>query len=371
MRVESDASWIPTTFLSLCDRPVHLPLPLWSSTLAQRMQELQADPESNVGALTECCNQAALLQVLSGKSDAAHAICLAQLEWIARLHARLARNDVLAFALQPWVNLGRLHRRSPDAGQSLKHFSLAVAYRERRDVALGPCLVSGADWDQIVCVDDVLPRFLWTVYIVDSFKTLAVHGDFGRARDLLAHQRPLLPGDLTALADEADILRLLAEGRFAEVGVMSSQSPTASVQEGIAFLEYEMAAYIGTRSLEQATELGEALNSLCSSGGFKTIPVIGQINLLSQLGNMHHALRDTRSTRHIFEQGLAVAIQCNDTRSRAYFERRLSEPAPADAESLHTGDPAAKSRPRIPPDTGENHVADLSRLVLAFLNSAG
>lgn len=332
MRPDRDAAWLPKSFLSMSDRPIHLPLPTWTSILAQRIDELRGDRAINVGPLTECFNQTALLQVMVGDNEAARMICMAQLQWIARLSRTLNKEDTLAFALQPWVNLGRLHRLEQATDRSLEYFSLAVAFTERREVKLGPCTVQASAWESIVRVYDLVPLFLWTVFIVDSYKAYAASRDFCGATQLLASQKSVVPSKFGSLISEADVLRLLAEGRFEEALTVASCTDTATVQEATAFLVYEMACHIGRNDLRQATAYGMALNSLCASEAFATLPAIGRINLLTQIGILHESVGDEGSAAIAYIRGFELAAGCNDTKSVMHLGRRLSERLEFDAE---------------------------------------
>lgn len=332
-RAHGGHRWVPTTFLSINSRPVFRPVPVWAERLAEQLAVLGAEA-TDPGGLSECFNQSALLQTIVGDNEAARSICWGQIDWAVRLSDRRGDRGLLAYALQPWVNLGRLDVRQRQLAQALDHFSLAVSYAQRRALRLGPCTITGSDWDAIAHLGDddwsrssagSLPRFLWTVFVVDSYRAYTAMRDPRGAERLLRSQRQSAPIEIANLIDEADVLRLLAQGCFDQAAAICSQVESATAQETFAYLEYQMACDIGRQALDSASALGLTLGVLCRSAAFAEISAVGRITLLTQLGHMLEVIGQEASAATAYSLALEVADSCCDERSIVMLTALLAQ----------------------------------------------
>src|ERR1043165_7518960 len=96
--------------LSLGDRPVLRDLARWCDLL---LSDLRAPASTgDLMVVSTALKQYALIEALRGHGERAEAACPAQIRWAVRTAGAMGDRRLLAHAMQPWVNLGRLHRRA-------------------------------------------------------------------------------------------------------------------------------------------------------------------------------------------------------------------------------------------------------------------
>lgn len=135
-----------------------------------------------LASAAEAHNKAALLLSDCGLSDRAHELCWRQFD-IFHSHAPLTPKAA-KLALQPVVNLGRLHIRDHRADHA--HQLLTHAYQALRTNT--PSLIDGREYDLNELIDgrtesrQELVRFLWAVLLADGTRALTRAGRWGEAR---------------------------------------------------------------------------------------------------------------------------------------------------------------------------------------------
>jgi hypothetical protein len=337
--------WIPSTFLSITTRPAFPPLALWAHRLANTVEELQG-PEAqaaDLGALSECFNQTALVLTLSGDHEGALAVCEAQIAWADRLSHRHRDRGLLAYTLQPWINMGRLHLRGGRVAQSLRHFALAEAFAGRRTIELGSAVIDEPAWEAIVCHAGQIPQVLWTVYVVDSFKAYVSIQDLDALDALLSAARSSAPAELAPIVAEADVLRLFAQRRFDDAASVCSACRATTTQATFAFLEHDMACAIGRDWMQAARASGTTIEMLCRTDAFASIPPVGQIALLTQLDCMLAATGMVELARTSRLRAARIAHECGDDRSTKRLRGTLDDQADRAAAP-----PDPRARPTTP-----------------------
>ncbi|NYH77183.1 hypothetical protein FHR84_000497 [Actinopolyspora biskrensis] len=141
-------------------------------------------PEQRITTAAEACNKAALILSDCGLPDRAHQLCRRQFD-LFHAHRPLAPTTA-KLALQPLVNLGRLHIRNGHGNRA--HQLLTHVYQALRTRTA--TTIDGRNIDLTDLTDDHraargdLVRFLWTVLLADGTRALT---RAGRWNDALEH----------------------------------------------------------------------------------------------------------------------------------------------------------------------------------------
>lgn len=166
-----------TTLLWPYERPARSALAPWATALTGRL----ASPGSPQETAT-WLNQAALVFSHLGATEVARWVCHEHIG----LFARAASSDrgLIALALQPTINLGRLDVLAGKHASGREHFRLAEHLAARDAVNLaGRCRVQAGDWEYLTAFDSTLEATLTTVYVIDSIQSWLAEGSH---RDILS-----------------------------------------------------------------------------------------------------------------------------------------------------------------------------------------
>ena len=158
------------------------------SSLAARVERIcdlarTAARSSDLATASAACNQAALVASDCGLPDLARQWC--QRHAFAYLRARPLDARAARYALEPLVNLARLHIRDGN-GDTAFHLldTLYEAITSRTDTAIDGILLPASDLTRSSEDHRDLRRWLWTVHLSDSPRALI---SAGRWQDALAH----------------------------------------------------------------------------------------------------------------------------------------------------------------------------------------
>lgn len=162
-------------------------------SLTERVREvsanaLTAERDRDLAMAAAAQNKAALIASDCGMPELARTLCWRQTEVYLRakpLDARTAR-----FALEPLVNLARLHTRAGDghiAYELLDSLFQTVSARSH-------ATIDGreVDFRNLTATDEdlhALVKWLWTVLLADGTRALIAAGDWTRARSQAEHLR--------------------------------------------------------------------------------------------------------------------------------------------------------------------------------------
>ncbi|MFL6449585.1 MAG: tetratricopeptide repeat protein [Bryobacteraceae bacterium] len=130
----SGKCFVPSDTVLDSGRVIRRPIEEWSRDLEGRISQLVGQ-EPKLDAVDRGCsalNNAALVFVHAGLPAAAEDICQSQLAWINRHSGTLAPGQLKVLAIQPWINLGRLYRRSRDYNRAREYFR-AIGSEEQTD----------------------------------------------------------------------------------------------------------------------------------------------------------------------------------------------------------------------------------------------
>lgn len=197
---------IPTDTLGEGGRVNRPPLRNWAAMLLERL----VPPGPGLvdwQQIEGCMNNAGLIEVYRGDFRSAEEVCKLQLRWAGRLAEKHGVAQVGEFALQPWINLGRLRRMEGDHEAALSHFALAVDVLAGKPIYLGTLTVDAEAWqanEHSGTWIDVLKN----VYIVDSVKTYLGAKNLSGAEAFLRRARALIGDEQNLLLDEMELIVL-------------------------------------------------------------------------------------------------------------------------------------------------------------------
>lgn len=186
--------------------------------------------------LTFCANNASLVLAHAGDRAGARAVCDAQIAWVAR--AGEQNPDLRIYAVQPWLNLGRLRLLEGDRAGALEHFT-AIDPRPAL-VRFGELEVPDGAWERA----RVTRAHRCAMFAVDTLRTLLGGGEVAAARAFVEE-----------LADHASgvALDVLADARLA--ALMLGGETSAAVALAVALAKDDPSV----RGAAFATRLVEAL----------------------------------------------------------------------------------------------------------------
>jgi len=166
--------FIPVDTIVDSGRVLRRPLEDWSHQLLAVIRSCsrkRPEIETIVRGCT-ALNNAALLFAHAGRPEVAEGICQSQLDWLGRLRGTLSEPDLSVMAIQPWVNLGRLYRRSRDYDRALPYFQTLDTTRFEATVRFGV-------WD--VPLSETFREAAEPIYVYENLRTHLQSGDLDRA----------------------------------------------------------------------------------------------------------------------------------------------------------------------------------------------
>jgi tetratricopeptide (TPR) repeat protein len=168
------------------DRPVRLRLEEWATARLGDLAHLKEnaayhEPEI-CGSIVDCYNEAALIEVYYGRQAHATNLCHAAMKWVADVVKDSGNAACYRFAIQPYVNLGRLDRIAKRWQESLDKFKVADEVSRGNPVAFGPIVIDPLSLEQMASTfPDV--TVLESIYILDTLKTLLKAEWYGMVLD--------------------------------------------------------------------------------------------------------------------------------------------------------------------------------------------
>jgi hypothetical protein len=175
-RARDGRTTVYNEFLIPDDRKPRLPLPLWARkvlcVVCECEEIVKRDIYAASGPLIGCLNEAALIEVYYGRLPNAGDICQAAMNWSYLVLLRTGRLSAAQFALQPYVNCGRLDRICRRWDDSIDKFKSLLAIRTSSPLAIGPIGFTCEHWAQVLREAPQWEAILESVYIVDTLKTL-------------------------------------------------------------------------------------------------------------------------------------------------------------------------------------------------------
>lgn len=240
------AEWFP---LLPRPRPACRALPRRVEEIAHLAHTAAHEPGTQrLVSAAEAHNKAALLASDCGWAERARELCWRQFD-LFHAHAPLEPKTA-KLALQPLVNLGRLHIRS---GQGTRaHQLLTNAYQALRTKTATRIDNRNVDLNQLVDGQDArreLLRFLWTVLLSDGTRALTRAGRWHDALEHIEHHKGI--GDRMLDGRQVAIITPIVNGDYDHALELLEHSATSEPWE------HAVAAYLTTLCLTIADRNGQ------------------------------------------------------------------------------------------------------------------
>jgi len=157
-------------------------------------------------------NQAGLVAAHRGEMEAAWRLTERQLWWHGRMARRSSDPFVTGYAIQPWVNLGRLESLAGRWREALARFAGLATYDVADRLELGCVRVGGKAWSALTPSREKFLQFLEAVYVSDSLKTMLLNRRFELVHPFAA--RYVGGGGLRWMCEEACVVAECRAGDF-------------------------------------------------------------------------------------------------------------------------------------------------------------
>jgi len=161
-------------------RPPCHPLDVRVRQAANLADAAAGDPAQAIRAAAEACNLGALIASDCGLPDLARRLCQAQYRIFHDTRPHDAATAKLA--LQPLINLARLHARDGDAATAYSDAqALFTAVRHHQAVILDSTLTDFGNLTRTTEEHREIVQWLWNVFLADGTKALAQAGRWTQA----------------------------------------------------------------------------------------------------------------------------------------------------------------------------------------------
>ncbi|HEU4561439.1 MAG TPA: hypothetical protein VFS20_26535 [Longimicrobium sp.] len=127
-------------------------------------------------------NNAGLIAAHRNEMQTAWRITERQVWWQGRLSRRSGDAGMAAYAVQPWVNLGRLEALNGLCDQALARFATLSTYEVADRLEIGCMQVGGSGWMALWPSGREFLDYLSAVYVIDSLKAMLLNRRYDMVR---------------------------------------------------------------------------------------------------------------------------------------------------------------------------------------------
>ena len=296
------------------------PLGPWSETLLKRLDRIDFNLRGNwileYELLTDLFNEVALIQAYLGRTDRAAEVCTTSIKLTAALMDATRCSCVARFLFQPFINCGRLDRRSGQWDQALGKFEKIHSFLSGNDITIHAVHLTAKHCEEI---RRTAPAFLSRIeanYVIESLSTLLQAERFGT---VLSFKASIISRGqwFSDFAPEAELIALSYSGA-ADTALASAQAYVRQAQpqhvEVFAYREAELLMLQGNarRAVKRCRSL--ALDQLGRQSG------AGDINLKLTLfiTRLLAACRD-RLAKDLIRYGLRLSKSRHDVLFESEF----------------------------------------------------
>ena len=197
------------------ERALRKPLPQWTGEVTESLdwgrKVLANDLAAGTTTLITCFNQAALMEVLFGRTPHAQELCTRALSWLDKLISQTGGLECYKNVFQPFVNLARLDRINGLWTEALSKLNVVQDALNLHSITLYRVCVPD-DVLHLLLQDSQLAGILRNACTIERLKTLLKAGMYSAILDLAAERRgePLL----AQFVAEAEAIALCRAGEF-------------------------------------------------------------------------------------------------------------------------------------------------------------
>ncbi|HEX7051928.1 MAG TPA: hypothetical protein VF188_17100 [Longimicrobiales bacterium] len=200
-------------------RIARYPLGPWAAELRRQIAAAMASPTRPdepawCREIIRCGNNAALVQLHAGRSDAAMEICLAQIHWLRTLASRYRKPHLLTLTLQPWINIGRLYAKQGRVDDALRHFAEIRACTTDGPSNVGDWVIEPHQWARSGWTAKGLRQFGRSVWVTDSLRTLFGAGRYDAVLSMASSDTAVELASFAYMLQEAEVVALACLGRL-------------------------------------------------------------------------------------------------------------------------------------------------------------
>lgn len=317
----------PRDFLLIEDRPIRLPLQTWARSIRTCLDKELAREGNDLCQIVSLLNLTALIEASRGNVAGARNICEAELNWLSTVAARATdRGPILALALQPWINLGRLLRLEGRTEQSLRYFSALAQPPAVSPLFLGPCAISAEDWKRLPLsgVADNLPN----IYFVESLKSYFWARDFRCALIFIAQLDAAEMRISPRFVREAKIIAHISSGNAEAAYELAKPGQDQDLLGTLVFMLYEASCLAALQQRDRADAILRDLRSFVSHESAQMVTTSAMLRYMADLGALLEDIGQPAEAASVYEKGFRVALAANDQVSQISFLRskmRLAE----------------------------------------------
>ena len=356
------------------DRPIRLPLEEWATARLgdfARLKENTAYHAPEIcGDIVDCYNEAALIEVYYGRQAHAANLCHAAMKWVADLVEASGNAACYRFAIQPYVNLGRLDRITKRWQESLDKFKVADEVSRGNPVAFGPIILDPLSLEQM---KNIFPdvTVLESIYILDTLKTLLKAEWHGRVLDYFRNWESIPNLVHRDFICEAFLVALAGLQEYDQALELSSQCLRNRLgRNRLVFLYRRAEILAATGQLEQAMRI--VRNLAVAFEGYRGELTQSKLIVLAALCHLMVRL-GVSEVESLLRSGLAAASKLHDVFLERDFLQMLAQTSfRQDSKdefqhSLHTLGATSLYNAAQGPETKQTEsIHQLSRRLFAF-----
>jgi len=198
---------ISTALLTPYDRIARKPLAAWARQLVNTVQRT-ADTARTVRTvaevLTSVVNNAGLIAAMRGEMRTASTATERHIQWLGRLARRSRATSVASYAVQPWINLGRIEARTGQWHEALARYSALWASGLAGLLQLGTLRLADSEWSGIASSREQCLTFLHGIYVADSLAAMLLNRQFDLIQPFARNVS--VKADLAMMCEEACII---------------------------------------------------------------------------------------------------------------------------------------------------------------------
>jgi len=325
-------------FLRHHERLLRPALDTWALELHQELDGLNmasATDPSQLDAVSACMNKASFVVASTGHLASAMHMCECQLTWVARRSLACSDAGILSHAIQPWINIGRLHALRGDRESASPHFRLAEQFSHQEPAVLGPCHLPADAWQAIIKAAPEMPHVMWNVYALETIKGCLKSGDSARALVTISYLRHTVPARWHGFINEGEVLGLLHHGKAEQAVAQAVCADPGSAYDEAAFRLHEITGLIMLGHCQQALRRAVGLVAFLTQvqpQRSKDAPTL--LRQLRQLSILMEALDEPRYVLAATLRGLDICIDHDDQPLRFAFLATALRLAPTHAAVL-------------------------------------
>lgn len=326
-------------FLRHHERLLRPALDTWALELHQELDGLNvksATDPSQLDAISACMNKASFVVASTGHLASALHMCESQLTWVAQRSQACSDAGILNHAIQPWINIGRLHALRGDRKSALPHFRLAERFSHQEPAVLGPCHLTADTWPAVIEAAPEVPHVLWNVYTLETIKGCLRVGDPAGALATISYLRRVVPARWHRFINEGEVLGLLHHGKAEQAVARAICADPGSAYDEAAFRLHEITGMIllghSLQALRRAVGLVAFLTQVQPQPHSKDATTL--LRQLKQLSLLMEALDEPRYALAANLRGLEICADHDDQPLRFAFLATALRLAPTHPAAL-------------------------------------